>query len=147
MSDINKPINIPKTKIKLTKDKGLSEKQVEGNNRNYSKTKNVLFEKFVSPSKRSVPDDMLTFEYGLIAFIEYKAPGKFPTEKQWFDHCKRRDRGVLVYVVDDPDIGRNIIDKLIELDDNSDSESKAYWLQFEIERNRAYYTCQKIVER
>ena len=42
----------------------------------------VLCYKFVSPSHRGVPDRLLIFPHGLVAFIELKAPGKSPTVLQ-----------------------------------------------------------------
>ena len=42
----------------------------------------VLCFKFVSPSHRGVPDRLLIFPHGLVAFIELKAPGKSPTALQ-----------------------------------------------------------------
>lgn len=71
-------------------------------------------EKFVSPSRRSVPDDIVTIDRAVIKnypgfltvirsnifFIEYKAPGKLPTEAQQRDHERRRAMGVTVLVID-----------------------------------------------
>ena len=42
----------------------------------------VLCFKFVSPSHRGVPDRLLIFPHGLVAFVELKAPGKSPTALQ-----------------------------------------------------------------
>ena len=42
----------------------------------------VLCYKFVSPSHRGVPDRLLIFPYGLVTFVELKAPGKSPTVLQ-----------------------------------------------------------------
>lgn len=72
---------------------------------------NMLAEKFTSPSKRSVPDDLFTNAHGFMFFIEFKAPGKGPSEKQALDHKKRRSRGVTVFVVDDIEQGKQIIDE------------------------------------
>ena len=111
--------NIPSKPIKLSRDKPLLEKDIEGNNRNYAKKLGVTFEKFTSPSKRSVPDDILTFKHGLVVFIEYKAPGKKPTPKQWIDHTRRRAMNCLVYVVDDFTVGRKLMDRLVKLDEGA----------------------------
>ena len=40
--------NIPSKPIKLSRDKPLLEKDIEGNNRNYAKKLGVTFEKFTS---------------------------------------------------------------------------------------------------
>ena len=46
------------------------------------KEQGILCYKFVSPSHRGVPDRLLIFPHGLVAFIELKAPGKSPTALQ-----------------------------------------------------------------
>lgn len=46
------------------------------------KEEGILCFKFVSPSHRGVPDRLLIFPKGLVAFIELKAPGKSPTALQ-----------------------------------------------------------------
>jgi hypothetical protein len=59
-----------------------------------------LCEKFTSPSRRSVPDRLVTLPGNVIIFVECKAPGKEPTEKQYDDHDKRRSLGCDVRVID-----------------------------------------------
>lgn len=58
-----------------------------------------LCEKFVSPSNIGVPDRLVTLP-GKILFVELKAPGKKPTEKQLRDHERRRALGFTVLVID-----------------------------------------------
>jgi hypothetical protein len=55
--------------------------------------------KFVSPAQRGVPDRIF-MKAGRIVFIEFKAPGKKPTELQ--DYIMRRmvDAGCEVHVCD-----------------------------------------------
>lgn len=57
-------------------------------------------EKFTSPTKRSVPDRIVTLPGGKIIFVEVKAPGKKPTELQQRDHERRRAMGCDVRVID-----------------------------------------------
>ena len=59
-----------------------------------------MAEKFTSPSRRSVPDRIVTMPDGKIIFVELKAPGKKPTEAQERDHAKRRAMGCDVRVID-----------------------------------------------
>ena len=59
-----------------------------------------MAEKFTSPSRRSVPDRIVTMPDGQIIFVELKAPGKKPTEAQERDHAKRRAMGCDVRVID-----------------------------------------------
>lgn len=57
-------------------------------------------EKFTSPGRRSVPDRIVTLPGNRIIFVELKAPGKQPTEKQLKDHKERRALGCDVRVID-----------------------------------------------
>ena len=57
-------------------------------------------EKFSSPSRRSVPDRLVTFPRGRVSFVELKATGKKPTKAQERDHKRRRKMGFRVFVVD-----------------------------------------------
>ena len=59
-----------------------------------------LCEKFTSPGRRSVPDRLITLSGGKIVFVELKAPGKKPTDKQTKDHARRRALGCKVLVID-----------------------------------------------
>lgn len=139
---------LPTKPIKLSTDRLILEKDVEEDNRKYAKSLGVMFEKFTSPARRSVPDRMLTFTYGLIVFIEYKAPGKKATPKQWQDHCERRGHEVLVYVVDNADVGRALIERLVELDGCSDDPGRrGHWVNEEVIVNGQYYTNDKGVEK
>jgi len=97
-------------KEQKVKVKRLLEKDIEKSVGSYAKRKGVLTDKFCSPSKPSVPDQMYTFPGGLIVLIEFKASGKKPTVKQVEDHRKRRDQGGLVYVVDNIEDGKRLVD-------------------------------------
>jgi hypothetical protein len=57
-------------------------------------------EKFTSPSKRSVPDRLVTLPGGKIIFVEVKNVGKKPTLAQQADHARRRALGCDVRVID-----------------------------------------------
>ena len=59
--------------------------------------------KFVSPGMAGVPDRLLLFPEGKIAFVEMKAPGKHPTKLQNLRHEQLRNLGFRVYVVDSID--------------------------------------------
>jgi hypothetical protein len=96
----------------------LLEKDVESYGKREIQKLGWVAEKFVSPMKRSVPDQMVSVPcndhhpYGLTFFIEFKAPGKKPTELQLKDHKKRREMGYLVFVCDcyeDTDLALTII--------------------------------------
>ena len=59
--------------------------------------------KFTSPGMAGVPDRLLLFPEGKIAFVEMKAPGKHPTKLQRLRHEQLRNLGFRVYVVDSID--------------------------------------------
>lgn len=52
-------------------------------------------DKFSSPQKSNVPDNILTFDR-LVIFLELKATGKTPSAAQVRDHQRRREVGALV---------------------------------------------------
>lgn len=89
------------------------EKKIESAVCDYAKTKGCLAEKFTSPSKRSVPDRIFTLPDGRMFFIEFKAAGKRTTPLQERDHDERRKRNVTVFVVDDIDEGKRIVDLML----------------------------------
>ena len=57
------------------------------------------YEKFTSPSRRSVPDRLITLPEGRIIFVECKALGKVATDAQARDHASRRALGCDVRVI------------------------------------------------
>jgi hypothetical protein len=75
----------------------------------YARKKGFWARKFVSQHRRSAPDFIFGWDRQ-IWFIEFKATGEQPTELQAKEHKEMRDVGLTVYVVDDIDTGRAIID-------------------------------------
>lgn len=57
--------------------------------------------KFVSPGYDGVPDRLLLFPGGKMAFVEVKAPGSKPRPLQRKRHETLRRLGFKVYVLDD----------------------------------------------
>lgn len=57
--------------------------------------------KFVSPSNVGVPDRILLFQGGRVAFVEVKAPGKKPRPVQIAMHRVLTGLGFRVFVLDD----------------------------------------------
>jgi hypothetical protein len=75
-----------------------------------------MCEKFVSPGKVGVPDRIVTWP-GAVHFVELKKQGEAPEPHQLRDHCRRRDMGARVYVLDSKeavdwylDVGRWLLD-------------------------------------
>lgn len=58
--------------------------------------------KFISPGYDGVPDRIVLFPGGRIAFVEVKAPGEKPRPLQLSRHRLLRRLGFRVYVLDDP---------------------------------------------
>lgn len=56
--------------------------------------------KFVSPGNAGVPDRIVLFPGGMIAFVELKAPGKKPTALQEVQQKKISSMGFKVFTLD-----------------------------------------------
>ena len=63
-----------------------------------------MCEKFVSPSRRAVPDRIVTLPGGHIVFVELKSPGMHPSIAQKRDHERRRALGCDVRVIDSMEV-------------------------------------------
>lgn len=100
-------------KVGKVEPRQLLEKDIEQPVCRYARERyRMKVEKFTSPARRSVPDDIFSMEGGNVFFIEFKAPGKTPTPSQSADHDKRRDLGFMVFVVDDIEQGKKVVDKM-----------------------------------
>jgi len=87
------------------------ESQIEKKVCAYAKRKGWLVYKFTSPGKRSVPDRIFIGDRKMF-FIEFKAPGKKPTKLQLAEHAKIQSQGFIVWIIDDIDKGKTLIDTL-----------------------------------
>ena len=77
----------------------LLEKKIAAALKKMDKSLGCKYEKFTSPSRRSVPDCIITLAEGRIIFVECKAPNKVPTNAQYRDHERRRAMGFDVRVI------------------------------------------------
>jgi len=89
------------------------EKDIEKKVCDYAKTKNVLAYKFTSPARAAVPDRMFVRPDGVIFFIEFKRGGQKPTDAQEREHNRLRSHKVNVFVVDNVDAGKLVIDVMV----------------------------------
>lgn len=89
------------------------EKQIEAKVCEYAKTKNVLVYKFTSPARAAVPDRMFVRPDGVIFFIEFKRGGQKPTEAQEREHHRLRQHKVSVFVIDNVDDGKAMVDMMV----------------------------------
>jgi hypothetical protein len=93
----------------------MREKDIETKVGEYVRKKNGMFYKFTSPQRRNVPDRIVVL-FGVPMFlIEFKAPGKKPTAGQKREIQRLKDRGVAVFVCDDVDQGKKIVDVQIAI--------------------------------
>lgn len=95
-------------------EKKIREKDIEDAVCRYARRLGFEAEKFVSPAKRSVPDRMFSGPGRKLFFIEFKAPGCKPTKKQKRDHERRREMGFEVYVIDDIDAGKALVNEWLD---------------------------------
>ncbi len=68
--------------------------------------------KFVSPNVNGVPDRLLLFMGGKVAFAEVKAPGEKPRPLQVHRMKQLRELGFRVYVIDSADQIQNLLDEI-----------------------------------
>ena len=78
----------------------MREKVVEAYLRDRVKSSGGQAYKFISPGNAGVPDRMVLFPGGRIAFVELKAPGNEPTPLQMLQQKRLRDLGFEVFTVD-----------------------------------------------
>jgi hypothetical protein len=104
-----------KAKAKAAKKVPL-EKDVEGPVKDYARSHKCWVRKFKSENNRSVPDDIFSTPKGKVFFIEFKRPGKTATEAQQDEHDMMRERGLTVFVVDNVELGKRVVDDMLAAD-------------------------------
>lgn len=97
-------------KIPKRRDKRPLEKETENKAVDYGDKTGWTMRKYTSPSHRSVPDRLCLHDFGTIIFIEFKRLGEQATPQQKIEHNKLRMRGFAVYVCDNPDDAKAILD-------------------------------------
>lgn len=80
----------------------------------YAKSKGLLVYKFTSPQRAAVPDRLFILPGGRVFFCEFKATGKKPTPAQEREHIRLREQGSVIYVVDNVDDGKAMVDSELE---------------------------------
>lgn len=78
----------------------MSESDLEKKIGVYCKKRYILYYKFTSPSRRSVPDRILLGPQGRVMFMEIKAPGKAATKLQLHEQKKLKELGFAAVVID-----------------------------------------------
>ena len=90
----------------------MRESKVEEKLRIEAKRRGGWAVKFVSPGLDGVPDRLVLFPGGRLAFVEVKAPGKKARPLQESRHGLLRSLGYRVYVLDDPGQIGGILDEI-----------------------------------
>jgi len=85
------------------------EKDIEKAVVEYARKRGALVYKFTAPGVRNVPDRLFLCR-GQGFFIEFKAPGKIASAGQLREASKIQQQGFDVYVVDNVERGRTIVD-------------------------------------
>ena len=85
----------------------MRESRIEKKVGDYAKANGWLVFKFTG--RKGVPDRIFIKD-GKIFFVEFKAPGKLPTELQKRIHDKIREQGGTVFVIDNIEEGYKIVD-------------------------------------
>lgn len=89
------------------------EKQIEAKVCDYAKSKGVLAYKFTSPARSAVPDRLFIAPDGRVWFCEFKRAGQKPTEAQAREHTRLRAQKVNVFVIDDVETGKSMVDLML----------------------------------
>ena len=92
--------------------KKMLEKQIEERVGTYAKEQGFLVYKFTSPQRAAVPDRLYINPRGFMFFVEFKREGVKPTPAQQREHERLRDQGVMVFVIDDVDKGRAMVNQM-----------------------------------
>jgi len=87
------------------------EKDIEKKVCDFAKTVHkMLVYKFTSPSRRSVPVRLFVVPGGKVFWIEFKRRKQKPSPGQEVEITKLRSKGATVYVVDNVEAGKRIIE-------------------------------------
>lgn len=89
------------------------EKEIERKLKEMVKEKGGIALKFTSPGFDGMPDHLLLFRGGKIAFAELKAPGKKPRTLQLARHRLLRKLGFKVFVIDNKEQIGGVIDEIL----------------------------------
>lgn len=89
------------------------EKEIERKLKEMVKEKGGIALKFTSPGFNGMPDRLLLFRGGKIAFAELKAPGKKPRTLQLARHRLLRKLGFKVFAIDSKEQIGGVIDEIL----------------------------------
>lgn len=84
----------------------------------YARSKKMLVYKFTSPGKRAVPDRQFISPSGRVAFVEFKALGKRPTELQSREIATLRAYNVAATWADSVEAGKEFLDSFLAAEES-----------------------------
>ena len=85
------------------------EKVIEAKVCEYARSKGMMALKFNSMNRAAVPDRIFLYR-GKVFFVEFKREGCLPTPAQSREHARIEEQGIDVYVVDNVEQGKRVID-------------------------------------
>ena len=91
----------------------MREKEIEQKFRDAVKERGGIAIKLSIQSFDGMPDRMVLFPKGIIAFVEVKAPGMKPRPLQLVRHKMLRSFGFKVFVLDNVDMIAEVIDEIL----------------------------------
>lgn len=93
------------------------EREIEKKVCKYAESKGIWQRKIISPSHNGLPDRIFMLPSGTVFFIEFKRKGEKPTPMQLREHEKIRQNNGLVWVIDNVEDGKKLIDGLLQATD------------------------------
>lgn len=97
---------------------GVKEVDVESKACEYAKARGCWHAKFKSSNNRGVPDRLFITPDGVVFFIEFKKPGKKARKQQRLVIDDMMDNKAKVFVTDDLQTAKIIIDDMITFGDH-----------------------------
>jgi hypothetical protein len=107
-----RPAPLPNPAALKQRDRLPTESQIEARVVQYARARGLRADKFTSPNRRSVPDRIVLCPGGQLFFIEFKRPKRGKgTDAQAREHEDLRRLGFAVYIIDDVEEGKQLIDR------------------------------------
>ena len=94
-------------------EKYMNEKRIERKLRDQARHSGGLALKFTSPGFDGVPDRLLLFPGGRVAFVEIKTTGRKPRPLQMSRKRQLESLGFRVFVIDRPEQIGGVIDEIL----------------------------------
>ena len=103
---------LPPIKKLRARKQAVLEKDIERKVCEYARSRSFLVYKFVSPQIIGVPDRIFISPAGVLTFIEFKRPGETTRSSQDREIARLRKHNQRVYIIDDVEQGKAIVDAI-----------------------------------